>query len=1001
MKRCSTLTTFAALAALCCQAQSPVAYKTAQQALVESADLVQNQKYPEAIKVSEQGMTLAGKAEKPDDMRSRLLYNIGMSYVNLNEPQKALTALEESVKLATDSKMIMYTSYSLGYVCEQLKLEEQAVAWFKKAYKLCMDDPKTDEKFLYELRAKIADLAEKSRDFETSATFYLALLNNHKHESKDRIYILFKLGFVYYAAGDFESAIPYFEKDISLQESVVGRKNELFLEDLHVLGAAYFEAGYYGKAEKCYQEVYKTGLEVLKPNHPLMARVTNNLGNVAFHNDEYKTAIEYYRASLQMKAAIYSKDDPQYVRPLMNLAAVYTLAHMYDEALERQKSIYEIQKKTLPANDIQLVSNLLNMARSLNGLGRKEEAATICNDILKADTKNYLALTFQGDLFVEQRKFEAAEKSFVEALMVSKDTKPTQYEALVWRLASLYNKTGDSPKAHTYYSQGIDLFLRNLTKDFIYKTEYEKLRFLELGSYYQKDFVQYALNESLRGRPDLLADLYDYQINMKGRALNSLGEMREWIQENGSKNQKEDYEHWVNIKNALGSIAVSAQHGETAMVAGGNQIQRLANRMEKKLVTAVADQLPPSRRNSYKEIASKLNANEAAIEIFRVEGIQDTIPIYIGLMLTSGSKDPTLFTLGSAVELEKKFYRHYQNSVKAQLADTISYSNYWGKIGQELKRRGITKVFLSSTGVYNQVNLNTLLNPSTRMYLITELDLKYVTSTYDLVTRVQSTTVDKKALLVGHPTYSVQTQKPGEMQHRSGFANLPGSEEEVDAVATLLKKKKWSVSLYKDSLAKEKVIKNGSGYSLMHIATHGFFGGDNSTKQLKKKFSEQAEFEYQADFGNDLVINQNDMMLNSGLVLAGALDFLSSKAAPSIDGKKDDGFLTAFEVANLDLRKVQLVVLSACNTGVGDAVSNEGIFGLQRAFRIAGAKNLIMSYWPVSDEVTMQLMIDFYKEWSATGNLESSFRKAQLDIMQQYKDPYYWGAFVLVSAGSK
>ena len=168
----------------------------------------------------------------------------------------------------------------------------------------------------------------------------------------------------------------------------------------------------------------------------------------------------------------------------------------------------------------------------------------------------------------------------------------------------------------------------------------------------------------------------------------------------------------------------------------------------------------------------------------------------------------------------------------------------------------------------------------------------------------------------------------------------------------------------------------------MHIATHGYFlaDGDVGSGGAAGVNAENAK-------GNPL--------LRSGLLLAGASRTLSGHAIPDLQSN-DNGVLTAYEAMNLSLEGTDLIILSACETGLGDVRAGEGVYGLQRAFQVAGARALIMSLWKVDDVATQLLMTNFYTYWAKGGSKLKAFRQAQLKLMAQYKDPYYWGAFVMM-----
>ena len=139
----------------------------------------------------------------------------------------------------------------------------------------------------------------------------------------------------------------------------------------------------------------------------------------------------------------------------------------------------------------------------------------------------------------------------------------------------------------------------------------------------------------------------------------------------------------------------------------------------------------------------------------------------------------------------------------------------------------------------------------------------------------------------------------------------------------------------------------------------------------------------------------NEALLRSGVILAGAAAVAKN---PNDFTNQDDGILTAYEAADLDLSGTGLVVLSACETGLGELLNGQGVYGLQRAFLQAGASSVIMSLWKVNDESTKELMIGFYREWlrHPEGNKQEALRMAQLRLREQYSHPFFWGPFVMV-----
>jgi CHAT domain-containing protein len=194
------------------------------------------------------------------------------------------------------------------------------------------------------------------------------------------------------------------------------------------------------------------------------------------------------------------------------------------------------------------------------------------------------------------------------------------------------------------------------------------------------------------------------------------------------------------------------------------------------------------------------------------------------------------------------------------------------------------------------------------------------------------------------------------------FEDLPATETEVSLIEPILKKRNLKVKIYMGDEALEENVKAIRHPAILHIATHGFFVEDTAS-----------------------IVSP---MIRSGIILAGVKNSQQNQGG-------DDGILTAYEATNLDLEGTTLVVLSACQTGLGEVRNGEGVYGLQRAIVVAGAQNLLMSLWKVSDEATAELMAAFYSEWSGESNT-NEFRKAQISLRLKYPQPFYWGAFIML-----
>src|SRR5208283_4538665 len=322
-------------------------------------------------------------------------------------------------------------------------------------------------------------------------------------------------------------------------------------------------------------------------------------------------------------------------------------------------------------------------------------------------------------------------------------------------------------------------------------------------------------------------------------------------------------------------------------------------------------------------------------------------------------------------------------------------------------------------GVLDQISLGILPDKDGKP-IISKYDLRIVSSTSVLLESPHVYTANT-AVLAGNASYDLTNERyqeallslntPGQAspppmgsipeystQSANGMRSqeaptgllvpLPGTAIELSKVENLLKKQNWQVVVYERDRALVEAVRGVHHPRVLYLATHGFFESDQAIPHNGSATNQRPSSEFE------------EPMLRSGLYFAGADHGREGKLIPEGLG---DGVLTAYEASTLDLHGTEMVVLSACETGLGKVEAGEGVFGLLRGFEEAGADSVVISMWKVPDTHTQQLMTAFYENWLVKHmEKHQALRQAQIALRSRITDhfgadlPYYWGAFVLV-----
>ncbi|MBL0742567.1 CHAT domain-containing tetratricopeptide repeat protein [Chryseolinea lacunae] len=787
-------------------------------------------------------------------------------------------------------------------------------------------------------------------------------------------------GLLYATMGRFTQAEAFTKDALEKRKAKFGDSNASVAASLNNYAVLKYNLARYNESEKDFESA--VGIIKTKGLTTGMsyAIVLNNQAMLFQAVGRYAEAETALKEAIGIAEKLQSNKSKNHLKFLSNLALLYRQMGKYAEA----EAIYGGMEKRLGKNNPDYASMLNNQAALYMVMGKEDKV----EDLLKKSVAIYKSnfgeenpayaksTSDLGNFYRYKTRYTDAEPLLEKALAVRETTLGKTHPLYVQSqedLAILAWKKKAWDRAFMTYRDVMDKSLDFVNNYFPPMSEAEKTKYWDVLSPRFQLFYNFAVEASTEN-PAVVQDLYDYQIATKALLLSSTNKVKQSILASKDAALIKDYLTWLDQKETLARLYAYSKDELNLQKINLDSLQRAANGMEKKLSERSTEFSAgySAQKMSYKQIKSLLTDTEAVVEIIRVQKYDQAFTAdakYLALVLTKTSEMPKLVVLDNGQQLDTRYAKFYRNAIHQHVADEYSYDQYWARIEAELA--GKKMIYISPDGSYNELNLNTMKKPDGD-YVINRYDLVILGNSKDLIAikaRKQKA-IKKNGTLLGFPDYG-----------GSSIAALPGTKVEIDGISKILKANAWQLKSFTQKTATEANLKATKGTALMHIATHGFFLQDvESTGSA---------------FGVNLENAGNNPLLRSGLMLAGAATTVSGTRMPNLESN-DNGILTAYEAMNLNLEGTDLIVLSACETGLGDVKSGEGVYGLQRAFLVAGADALIMSLWKVDDAATQQLMTNFYTNWIKLGNKQKAFKQAQLQLMTKYKEPYYWGAFVMM-----
>ncbi len=834
---------------------------------------------------------------------------------------------------------------------------------------------------------------------------------------------------------------------IAFQCVVSGQENEaiiLFEEIIDKFPDSYpkeKKAGYSQALANCYlsvgrlsdaEQIYFRTLEELKvagmTNDEAYRNMCDGLGVIYCQVHNYIKGKEYSSLSKQLHEVNQDFDD-SYIRCLANCAlAEQGLGNRYmakifmDVALKYMRSgigykssgtfIKNISDLASVANvniDMKNMSNhadrmlqirpyilLLSNAALINQEAGFWEDAVICmkESISLGEElgeQNGLAYNNLGTMYFFQSRLKEALSYFSKAISLCKtdDEKNDvlfNYALALWLL--------DSNECSDVAIQTSKSLTNSIAGNFSFMSQEEKYNYYKHFEFYLP-FLNIMLYEG--GDENKYGYIYDNILTTKGLLLRASNDVKETIIQSGNQELISNYNKMITLRQQI-----LIERDSILRINIAKEIELL----DKKLSRSAADYGAFVRFNSisWKDVHASLNSDDIAIEFYNIPIIHkhDTIqkmdaePRYCAVILKKEYKYPKIVPLCreyELLELEQDF--RYSTDILNRLI--------WEPLDSELK--GVRNIYFSADRELHQIGIEyaqlkdgSKINNRFNIYRL---------SSTRLLAETHKKNKPNNAILYGGLLYDLKPEqliaesRNGEFRSektsravdfsdfRYGVKYLPGTKMEVEDIYKRFISKNAECDIITDIAGTEESFKSLAlkNIGIIHLATHGFYWSEEDAE-------ERSYVNFLSNMNNKTQNYEDRALLRSGLFFSGANIGLAGKELPD---DVEDGVLTAKELSAMNLGNVDMVVMSACQSGLGET-SGEGVFGLQRGFKLAGANTLLMSLWKVDDEATKILMTEFYKNYLSGKTKRESLKLAQQTLRTTHPEPEYWASFILLDA---
>ncbi|MGI2905139.1 tetratricopeptide repeat protein [Tolypothrix sp. VBCCA 56010] len=827
------------------------------------------------------------------------------------------------------------------------------------------------------------------------------------------------LAVLYQEQGSYQKAEPLFVRSLAIYEKIFGKEHRLVATSLNNLAELYREQGSYQKAEPLYLRSLAIYEKILGKEHPLVATSLNNLALLYQAQGSYEKAEPLYLRSLAIVEKVLGKEHPLVATSLNNLAILYQAQGSYEKAEPLYLRTLAIREKVLGKEHPSVANSLNNLAELYREQGNYQKAEPLYLRSLEITEKvlgkehpdvatslNNLAILYQA-----QGSYQKAEPLLVRSLAIREKALGKEHPSVansLNNLAILYYAQNDITRATDFFRRGLAVEERNLDLIFAVGSEQRKQDYTRTFTGTTDAIISLSLQQAANN-PTVARLALTTVLRRKGLVLDAVADNIQTLRSQlaNQPETKKLFDEWLNVNQQLSTLVYKGQgkQSPTEYKAQFQQLETQKERLEEAISSKSAEFRTATQPVELAAIQTTIPKDAALVEIVRYQPFNPKAklaerygkPRYAAAVLRS-SGEPKWVDLGDAAtidnsiaSLRKVLAKNPNKGVNVAPTIVNKPTESPEQLARKLDRQVMAPIrpllgdarhlLLSPDGQLTLIPFEALKDEQNK-YLIQPYAFSYLTSGRDLLrfqlpANSRSTPVvfanidyDQQEIATASAVRGSENRRSADLASLQ-FPSLDNTLEEANKIKGIFPNTK----IISGKQATEAVIKQLPAPSILHLATHGFFVPDQEDNMETRLIAS---------------LRLENPLLRSGLALAGINN--RTKALSN----NNDGVLTALEVAGLNLRGTQLVVLSACETGLGDVKVGDGLYGLRRALVIAGSQSQVLSLWIVDDAGTKDLMVKYYQNLKAGKGRHEALREAQMQLLKTpgYEHPYYWASFV-------